>query len=390
MENRSYIIHTLQKLVQINSINPSLEKGGGGEKNIAAYIAEELDTMGVQTEVDEILPGRVNVTGTISGKGGGKSLIMNAHMDTVGVEGMENPFSGEIRNGKLYGRGSYDMKGSIAAILAAVKTLSENKVKLNGDLILSFVADEEFESLGTSRFIEKYTADAAIVTEPTDLQICLAHRGFGVFNITTDGTTAHGGNHHLGVDANIKMGYVLCKLGQYSKRLQKRYKHPLCGVASMHVPLIKGGTSLFIYSDKCTIRAERRTLPGETKNGVTKEFYQIIEELKKNQPDFSASVECSIWRDPYEITRDRTIVKKLETATENVLGNHPGFTGHTWWEDSAILGQAGIETIIFGPAGGGIHEKTEWVQIKSVVDLSRILYATAIEFCNDSKVNSSS
>ena len=377
-----YITETLQKLVQINSINPSLESDGAGEKEIALFIAGEMSSMGIQVEVDEPEPGRVNVIGTLRGSGDGKSLMLNAHTDTVGVTGMKDPFSGTVKDGKLYGRGAYDMKGSIAAILSVAKKLTDLKQNLNGDLVFSFVADEEYESLGAIQLAKNYKVDAAIVAEPTDLNICLAHRGFGIFKIVTEGKTAHGGNHRQGVDANTKMGLLLTELNSYSNKLPDQNKHSLCGEASMHVPLIEGGNSLFIYSNRCTVYVERRTIPGETKELILAELKEIIDKLKEKDPNFKASITCEIWRNPYEINSNSSIVKHLLKMSENVLGYQPSYIGHTWWEDSAIFGHAGIETVIIGPKGGGIHENEEWVEINSVKKLSEILYQTAIAYCN--------
>lgn len=380
-DTHSFIDTVLQKLVQINSVNPSLESQGGGEKEIGTFIAQILTELQIEPIIHEIEPGRINVTGIIRGTGGGKSLILNAHTDTVGVAGMKSPFSGEIVNGKLFGRGAYDMKGSIASILGTAKKLATEKHTLKGDVLLSFVADEEFASIGASDFIKHFTADAAIVTEPTDLQVCLAHRGFGVFKITTHGKTAHGGKHNLGVDANMKMGKLLAALETYANRLPQQNKHALCGEASMHVPLIQGGNSLFIYSNSCTIHLERRTLPGETKQTVTNELERIIQKIKKDDPHFNTDLECLIWRSPYEIKAESSIVKALSTSAESVLGLPADYIGHQWWEDSAIFGQAGIETVVMGPKGGGIHEADEWVELESVHKLTDILYETSCTFC---------
>jgi acetylornithine deacetylase len=244
------------------------------------------------------------------------------------------------------------------------------------------VADEEYESWGAKHFVENYEADAAIVTEPTDLNICLAHRGFGVYKIVTQGKVAHGGNHQLGIDANMKMGLLLAELNEYAKRLEEQKTHPLCGEASAHVPLIEGGDSLFIYSDECIIHLERRTLPDETKESVMSELNDIFKKLEDEDSDFKASIECKIWRDPYEISPVKLIVEKLNAASEKVLGQSPDSIGHTWWEDSAIFGKAGMETVVMGPKGGGIHEEVEWVEIDSVTALARILYQTAVDYCN--------
>lgn len=379
--DKNYITGVLQKLVRINSVNPELEEGGAGEKEISNYLADELSALGVEVTLDEIAPGRFNVTGFIPGTGGGKSLMLNAHTDTVGTAGMQEPFSGRIEGGKLYGRGAYDMKASIAAILGAAKKLTESAKRPAGDVILSFVADEEYESIGARALVEKVYPNAAIVAEPTDLLICTAHRGFGVYKLTTRGKTAHGGRHRQGVDANAKMARLLAELSKLADRLPDEKKHALCGEASMHFPLISGGRSLFIYSHECNTHAERRTIPGENRASVEKEIRDIINQMERQEPGFSAELETIIWREPYEISADAEIVRALGRASAHVLGAHPGFTGHTWWEDSAVFGKAGIETVIMGPKGGGIHENTEWVELESVFELTEILYQTAFNYC---------
>lgn len=381
MIDKNFTINTLQKLVQINSVNPGLEKSGPGEVEIGRFIYNLLQDLGIEAIIDEPAAGRINVTGILPGSGDGKSLMLNAHMDTVGVTGMNDPFSGKIANGKLYGRGSYDMKGGIAAILSAAKVIKEQNRILKGDLFLTFVADEEFASIGAHELVKKLKTDAAIVTEPTGLQVCLAHRGFGVYKITTYGKTAHGGRHKLGIDANTKMGFLLAELDKLSKTLPNENKHPLCGEASIHVPLIHGGKSLFIYSNQCTIHAERRTLPGETALKVENELQKIILKLENDDPHFRAEIERVIWRSPYEIDKDAPIVKEVVRAGSEVAGTIPGFIGHTWWEDSAVFGEAGIPSVIIGPKGAGIHEEVEWVDIGSVINLADILTISAMGYC---------
>jgi len=385
MIDRAYTTQILQKLVQINSVNPGLDPEGPGEKEICDFIEQTLHDLEVQTERDEPAPGRVNVMGRIKGSGGGKSLMLNAHTDTVGVEGMDDPFSGKIEGDKLFGRGSYDMKGGIAAMLGAAKRIKDSGLMLKGDLIISFVADEEFESIGAIDLAKKLSADAAIVTEPTDLKLCPAHRGFGVFKVTTKGKTAHGGRHKDGIDANLMMGKLLARLSELSERLPREKTHPLCGEASLHVPLISGGRSLFIYSNECTINIERRTIPGETLEQVTMELQSLIDQLKKENPTFQANLECELWRNPYESDNSTGILSACRQSASNVLGEVPDTIGHTWWEDSAIFGEAGIDTIIFGPAGDGIHEEVEWVDLKSVETLANILFTIAKRFCGSSE-----
>ncbi len=384
MIDENFTLETLKRLVQINSVNPLLEIGGPGETEIGNYIFGLLQALDVEVVLDELAPGRVNVTGIIKGTGEGLSLMLNAHMDTVGVAGMENPFSAEIENGKLYGRGSYDLKGSIAAIIGVAKAIKDAEIKLKGDLILSFVADEEYESIGAQALVEKYKTDAVIVTEPTNLHICLAHRGFGVYSFVTKGRKAHGGDHESGIDANMKMGLLLSELHKFTKDLSIQEEHPLCGHASLHVPLIEGGQSLFIYSDECEIKVERRTLPGERKETVAMEFQQLLERLSNEDVDFQAEMEMMIWRSPYEIAPSARIVEELLKAGANVKNFEKDFIGHKWWEDSAIFGEEGMETVVFGPKGGGIHEDVEWVEIDSVIDLAEILFTVVVNYCGKS------
>lgn len=381
MVNNDFITTTLVDLVRINSVNPDLEKEGAGEIEIGTYIHNTLSSLDFHSTIDTITDGRVNVVGKRSGTSNGRSLILNAHMDTVGVKGMNDPFGATLKDGKLFGRGAYDMKGSIAAMLGVAKTISDQNIKLQGDLILTFVADEEYESIGTQSLLKDISADACIVTEPTELKICLGHRGFGVYEITTHGKAAHGGLHKEGIDANLKMGKVLYELEQLSQRVTSARTHQLCGEASLHVPLINGGQSLFIYSNQCTIKVERRTLPGEEESVVYQELKNMLNQLHKEDKDFNATIKQLIWRNPHEIPKDSPIVKALSNSIGSA--NNTDYIGHTWWEDSGLFGQAGIPTVIIGPKGGGIHQEEEWVNLNSVCELSAILLKTAINFCQE-------
>lgn len=379
MTDSSFVIQTLQDLVRINSVNPFLEPSGKGEREIGTHIHNCLLGFGFSSEVMNLGNSQVNVIGRWRGTGRGKTLAINAHMDTVGVEGMKEPFAGRIEGNKLFGRGAYDMKGSIAAMLGVAKQFSVDKPNISGDLILTFVADEEYESIGTQELLKNFKADACIVTEPTDLKICLGHRGFGVYEIKTFGKVAHGGLHREGVDANMMMGKVLHALGKLSAELPKAKINPLCGEASLHVPIIKGGQSLFIYAGECKMNVERRMIPGESQQEVYAELQTILDQISEEDQVFNASLKNLIWRNPYEIKADATIVKSLQRQMHD--NSASDFIGHTWWEDSGLFGEAGIETVIIGPRGGGIHQPIEWVELDSVIELSKILYNTTLDFC---------
>jgi acetylornithine deacetylase len=379
--DEKYLTQTLVEMVQINSGNPMLTPGAPGEAALGAYIAQQMSTLGLEVATHDLGPNRVNVVGILQGKGGGRSLMLNGHLDTVGVKGMAAPFAATIRDGKLYGRGSQDMKASLAAMLAAVKALNDNGISLAGDLILTAVADEEYASIGTEDIVRHYHADAAIVTEPTDLALCRAHRGFLWYTVETMGRAAHGSRFADGVDAIMHMGRFLAELDQLEQELRARPAHELAGPPSLHASTIQGGTELSVYPDYCRLEIERRSVPGESIEDVTAEFQAIIDRLSAADPTFKATVAFFLGRGPFAVDADAPIVRALEQATFERMGSLPAHTGAPFWTDASILAEAGIDTVIMGPVGAGLHSAEEWVDLRSVVDLAAILTDTAIEFC---------
>jgi len=379
--DEQYVTETLQRLVQINSTNPTLDAANAGEGEIAAALAELVAELGMEVAVDEVVSGRSNVVGILRGSGGGRSLMLNGHTDTVGVEGMDEPFSGAIRDGKLYGRGSQDMKGSLAAMLGAAKAIRDAQIELNGDLLLAFVIDEETLSEGTADLVKNYVTDAAIVTEPTDLTITRAHRGFVWFEVETFGRAAHGSRYAEGIDANMHMGRFLAQLDLLEKELRARPPHPLCGPPSLHASLIQGGSEISTYAAHCKLNLERRTVPGETVASTVAELQAIIDRLAAEDKTFNATVNATFSREPFEIEKDSAIVQLLEEKVTKRLGRKPAHTGQTFWTDAALTAGAGIETVLIGPTGYGLHSAEEWVEVASVIDLAHILAETAVNYC---------
>lgn len=384
--DREYILAQTQALVQIDSVNSDLEKGAAGEGDIGRYVAQALADMGINPIVDPVESGRDNVYGLLRGTGAGRRLLLNAHLDTVGVTGMAEPFSGALREGKIYGRGAYDMKASIAAMLAVMKALVDADAKLAGDVWFTTVIDEEYGSKGMEHLVaylqkEAIQMDAAILTEPSQLRVCCAHRGFVWLEVKTQGRAAHGSRYADGIDANMHMGRVLVEIEKYAQELLQREGHPLLGPPSIHVPLIQGGTSQSVYSAFCRIELERRTLPSETVAQVVAEIQAILDRLAEADPQFSATVSAFFDRNPYEIDPQADIVQTVRAATQQTLSAEPELYGELWWMDSALLGEAGIETVIIGPTGGGLHADEEWVEADSVVQLAQILVQSVLTYC---------
>jgi len=379
---RDYVVEKLARMVRINSTNPTLTPDAPGEAEIAVYVADTLRDIGLDVTTHQIEPWRVNVVGKLAGTGGGRTLMLNAHMDTVGVEGMDDPFSAEIRDGRLFGRGSQDMKGSLAAMMGALKALVDAGVELRGDVLLTAVADEEAGSIGTEDLVKHYKADGAIVTEPSDMKISRAHRGFIWYEVETVGRAAHGSRYDVGIDAIMRMGRILAKLDEMEKEVRTRTTHPLMGPPSMHASRIQGGTELSVYAAKCALSIERRTVAGETQDAITAEMQAILDELAAQDPTFKATLKPVFWRNPFEIEADAAIVRALEEAVTKRLGKAPEHVGQPFWTDAAILAEAGIETVLIGPIGEGLHSAEEWVDLDSVIDLAHILADTAVAYCS--------
>ena len=294
----------LQDLIRIPSVNPDLVSGAEGETQIAGYIADKLRGWGLAVQVQETAERRPNVIATLKGSGGGRTLLFNGHMDTVGVEGMAEPYSGKVRDGRVYGRGAIDMKGSLAATMAATKGLIDGGPTLRGNVIFTYVTDEEYASVGTTAIADDIRQgrlprpDGAVNTEATGLRVGVGHKGFVWLEVVTEGKAAHGSRPDLGVDAITHMGKVLVELGRLQERLTTGDRHPLLGVGSVHASLVDGGREMSSYPDHCTLKLERRTVPPETADGVADELKQIVFRLSTEDPTFRARSQSVAGRSP--------------------------------------------------------------------------------------------
>jgi acetylornithine deacetylase len=379
---RKALLSLLRDLIQIESVNPSLTNKGSGEAVIARYIRDYLNHLGMEVHLQEIEKSRANVVGILKGSGRGPSLMLNGHMDTVSADNMEiDPFAAEEKDGKIYGRGALDMKAGVAALIMAVESIIEAGIKLKGDVILTLVADEEYASIGTETIVDEYTADAAIVCEPTDLDIVIAHKGFAWIKIEIFGHAAHGSLPHKGVDAIVKAGKVLSAIDELSETDLKKKSHPLLGSPSIHASLIEGGTELSTYPNYCKIQLERRNLPGEDRRLVTEEIQGLLQKIQRQDDQFKADYNVFFFRPAFEISPDQPIVQTVSRAYASTLNKPPKFEGMWAWLDSAILAQAGIPTVIFGPRGDGAHAVVEYADVASVMTTTNILIRSTIDFC---------
>ncbi|HLT20042.1 MAG TPA: M20/M25/M40 family metallo-hydrolase [Thermomicrobiales bacterium] len=380
---RADVIEAASELVRIPSVNPDLVPDGGGEGELAEAIAARLRrTPGIDVELQPVIDGRSNVIAA-AGTGNGRTIMLNGHIDTVGVDGMAEPFSGRVEGNRLYGRGSYDMKAAMGGATLLLERIARAG-DFPGRVVVTYVVDEEYASLGTEavvRELDRWRPDAAIVLENSDLDICVAHKGFVWTEFVTQGVAAHGSRYWLGVDAIAMMGYIICELDQLGQQLLERHPHKYLGPPSLHMGLIRGGQEVSSYPAGCYLQVERRTVPGETVEMIEAEYDAILERLRQRDPDFSAMMTTGIVRNPFEVDEDEEIVCVLRDTITEVRGEEPTFIGKAGWADSALLAEAGIPTAYFGPAGFGAHGAEEWVDIDSLVAFTNILAKAVHRFC---------
>ena len=358
-------IALLRDLIAIDSVNPSLVPGGAGEAAVADRVAAALRGGGIDVELMDVAPDRPNVVGMVEGRAPGRSLMLCGHTDTVGVEGMTAPFDPVIGDGRLYGRGSQDMKSGVAAMVDAAVRMARNGGLPRGRLVVAAVADEEHASAGAEALVEVHSADGAVVTEPTNLRVATAHKGFEWVEVETRGRAAHGSRPDDGRDAILDMGRVLGRLETVEAGFAAGRTHPRLGRASLHASTIHGGQALSVYPDRCVLGVERRTLAGEAGDVGLSEVRRALSALAREDGDFDASARQLLTRPPHEIADDHPLCGELrQILRRRGLDDAP--TGMSFWTDAAILGRAGTPAVLFGPTGAGLHGLEEYVEVDSV------------------------
>ena len=364
----------LKSLVAANSVNPSLVEGAPGEAQAAEVAKAALASAGLDVVLQEAAPGRANVIGVLEGRQPGPTVMFCGHLDTVGVEGMSDPFVPRVDRGRLYGRGAQDMKGGVAAMIAAAGTLASRWTR--GRLVVAAVVDEEHMSLGAEALVREWRADMAIVTEPTDLQMAIGHKGFAWVEVVTKGRAAHGSRPAEGRDAIARMGRVLALLETRDRELQAARPDPIQGTGSLHASIITGGRELSSYPDRCTLVYERRTVGTEDERVVESEARAIVDRLSKADPEFQATVRLTGHRAPYCLDAAHPLARTLGDALARA-GRPDAPVGMSFWTDAAILGGAGIPALLFGPGGAGLHSTTEYVTLDDVYTCRDVLVDVA-------------
>ena len=376
MENR--LITLLTDLVAINSVNRTLSNGPG-EHEIAGYCARNLTNLQLEAKIQEVGPNQCNVVAVVPGKDRNRSLLLNAHLDTVGVDGMDAPFTLRREGDRLYGRGAYDMKGSIAIMLFLADHFTRQQPPL--DILLTFVADEEDKSTGMEHLVEKWlpqiSADpvGGIFLEFTEENIGVCHKGFTWYELTVTGKAAHGSRPEQGIDAILPLRWALDEINRIQEELQERTADPLLGHSSIHSSIVRGGTELSVIPSRSCVQCERRTLPDEPPTAFGDELERIIEAVKRHPGGHSVAGRKFFVRPPYRVPQDAEILKRLKKAAPKSKQ-----VGLSFWADSALAGAMGIPSILYGPRGHGAHAIDEWVSLKSLVNVYEILKKLITDF----------
>ncbi|KAL5046337.1 hypothetical protein BDW71DRAFT_207412 [Aspergillus fruticulosus] len=380
------LVEIVSALTRINSSNPTLSVADGvGETQICDYLQAWFAHRGIESHRVEPVSGRPSVVGILRGSGGGKALMFNGHIDTVSLASYEtDALSGavDIRNGKqvILGRGSLDMKGGLASALAALSAIKASCSPLRGDVIIAAVSDEEDASQGTRDILAAgWRADAAVVPEPTSEVIAHAHKGFVWVEVDILGVAAHGSNHIDGVDAILHAGWFLRALEEYAKRLPL---DDVLGPATLHCGLIQGGEEASSYPAKCTITIEFRTIPGQTSQSIITDIQGTLLDIQSSNTNFTfAEPRATLARPAHKIDVDHPLIEKVAECAETVIGARPDIQSVPFWCDAALLSEAGIPSVIFGPAGHGLHGKEEWVEVDSLLRLRGTFEKLIREFC---------
>ncbi len=372
-----HMIQDLSEMVAINSINSGLQPDGPNEAQMAEWSVKTFQAMGLEAWSVEAAPGHPNAYGKWQGSGGGKSILLTGHTDVVQITNMTiAPFDPRVAEGRLYGRGSFDMKAGLASCLGAVKALQEGGFQPKGDVYLGFVADEEYSSLGTTRLVKDLKPDAAILTEPSDGQISLAHRGFAWITLKTTGKAAHGSLFDVGIDAIRHMGKLLGELDRLEREVFPQRSHHLLGRPSAHASLIDGGNGLSTYPEAARLVVEHRPLPDEGPEYLMGLWNDAIKRFSAEDATFAAEAHLDIFQNGWEVEKESPIVATLAGAFKDALGEEPEYRGQFGWLDSAIMHAAGIPVVVYGPCGDGAHAAVEYVDLESVQKCAAVIAET--------------
>lgn len=374
------VLQTLADLIRIPSVNPNYD-GGVPEAGVAEYIEAFFATRGIETWRQDVFPQRPNVVARIPGRDPQRRVVFEAHMDTVSVSGMSiPPWTPEIREGRMYGRGACDTKAGMAAMMHAVASLRSDGLTPPCDIWFAATIDEEFSYRGVVALCEALRADAAVVAEPTQLRAVIASKGLVRWKIETRGKSAHSSKPHLGINAIEHMAHVIVALQQDSLRLSG-HAHPLLGPATCNVGVIDGGVQINFVPDRCTIEIDRRMLPGETCEEVLRHYQHLLDSVAAEHPGMDAVMHPPMLTDvPLETDANSPAARQMATILDQMQLDAT-LIGVPFCSDASKFGALGIPSIILGPGSiDQAHAAIEYVPCDEVETAAHIYRRFMLEF----------
>jgi succinyl-diaminopimelate desuccinylase len=385
----SELVELTQEMVHTPSENPP-----GDERAVSGLVSDRLEALGFDVELVESEPRRVNTLGTLRGAGGDGNFLFNGHYDTVPVGNLEfwsvDPFGGLVKDGRLYGRGSGDMKGAIASAIIAAKALGEAGIGLQGDFMIHGVADEEFfgrygtRYLAEKGYVDSETVDMAVVGEGSVkdgvIHARTAVRGRVLVKLLVRGKSAHSSRPQDGVNAVLKMGKVLLAIDNHGFSFPP---HPLLPAPSIAPgTVIKGGTKDNIIPELCEAICDVRIVPGMTVDGVLEDVRGVVGELKGRDPELDVEVTSPLNKPPSEISVSDDLFRIADRAVRATVGYELRPVGTSGSNDTSWLTTISrIPAMAFGPGGGNAHGADEWASVGMLVDFAKIYGLMAMEIC---------
>jgi acetylornithine deacetylase/succinyl-diaminopimelate desuccinylase-like protein len=373
----------LADLVRIESVTPWLIPTGSGERAVADAMAAWVGDLPVEAEIDEIEPGRVNLIIRLRGAGGGPTLGINAHADTVGYANWaDRALTPVVEGDRMIGLGVADDKSGCAAALLALRSLVESGALLRGDLLIACVADEEGVSIGSEDLVKRHSMDACIVIEPDALPNAIVeHQGFGWIDVVVHGRAAHGSAPEEGIDAIVHMAEVVSRLHRLDREVYAKTAESRNGRTVFHTGTLQAGTDYATYPSRAVLGIEIGTQPGEHLSDRVAEIEEIFREVREVHPDFRGEVEVKLDREPFVADGHEELLAALDAAAVDVIGRPFEERGLNAWADAALMQAAGIPTVMIGSAGGNFHAPDEWASISELAQLANIVEGAVRRYC---------
>lgn len=376
LADRDRVADLLKKYVETPSVNPAIDNGAG-ESAVARLLESDLRTLGIDPVRQRVSEGRENILGLVQSPHDSRTLMLEAHMDTVGPT-KTDPRCLADDEGIIHGRGACDAKGSLVAMLEAIRILRDDPGPYP-NILMAGVVDEEFAGLGAQKLMSDCSSiDWALVGEPTDLNSATAHKGALRFEITCQGVAAHSSQPNEGANAIYGMSRLISLIeGEYAGSLERR-PHPLVGPPTVNVSTIRGGRENNVVPDECTIVVDRRTVPDEEATDVILEFEALLAAIYSDNITFRLGTPFLAMA-PVATDVNHPLVVSLSAARASILGTvKPAAMGMPFGTDASYYSAAGIPSVIFGPGSiGDAHTDFEKVSIEDVALAAEIIAETA-------------